>query len=102
MSGFCRTRISSPSSNRWTDGSEKVKDFVLEKRETGIFLRKYLDLLDYLIPFYEKEGKAYLDDSHGLHGGAPSFRRSGRIPFQPHQPIPERDVNLSHRDINQQ
>ena len=40
--------------------AEEVKNFVLNNKETPIFLEKYLDLLDYLIPLYEKEGKAYL------------------------------------------
>ena len=32
-------------------------------------LKKYLDLMDYLIPMYEREGKAYLTIAIGCTGG---------------------------------
>ena len=35
----------------------------------GYSSKKYLDLLDYLIPMYEKEGKAYLTVAVGCTGG---------------------------------
>lgn len=47
----------------------KVQDFVLNHPETGIFIRKYCDLLDYLLPLYKKEGKAYLTIGIGCTGG---------------------------------
>lgn len=49
--------------------SEKIKTFVLNNKETILFLQKYIDLLDYLIPLYEKEGKAYLTIGVGCTGG---------------------------------
>ena len=79
---------------------EKVKDFVLEKPETKTFLKKYLDLLDYLIPQYEKEGKAYLTIGVGCTGGRHRSVAVAESLFN-HISIPERDVNLSHRDIDQ-
>lgn len=48
---------------------EKIKSFVLNNNETILFLRKYLDLLDFLLPLYEKEGKAYLTIAVGCTGG---------------------------------
>ena len=52
------------------DGNHaKIKKFVLSHPETRAFLQKYLDLLDYLIPLYEKEGKAYLTIAVGCTGG---------------------------------
>ena len=52
------------------DGETKeIKAFVLEHPETRTFLEKYLEFLDYLIPLYEKEGKAYLTIALGCTGG---------------------------------
>jgi UPF0042 nucleotide-binding protein len=79
---------------------EKVKDFVLEKPETKTFFKKYLDLLDYLIPQYEKEGKAYLTIGVGCTGGRHRSVAVAESLFN-HICILERDVNLSHRDIDQ-
>ena len=79
---------------------EKVKDFVLDKPETRTFFEKYLDLLDYLIPQYEKEGKAYLTIGVGCTGGRHRSVAVAESLFN-HICTPERDVNLSHRDIDQ-
>lgn len=49
--------------------SKKIRSFVLHNDETNLFLQKYLDLLDYLVPLYEKEGKAYLTIAVGCTGG---------------------------------
>ena len=49
--------------------SQAVKEFILSNRETKIFLEKYLDLLDYLIPLYKRENKAYLTFAIGCTGG---------------------------------
>ncbi len=55
---------------RALDGeSDGVKQFVLENRETKRFLKKYNDLIDYLIPLYKKENKAYLTLAIGCTGG---------------------------------
>jgi UPF0042 nucleotide-binding protein len=78
----------------------KVKDFVLDKPETKTFLKKYLDLLDFLIPRYEKEGKAYLTLGVGCTGGRHRSVAVAESLFN-HISTPERDVNLSHRDIDQ-
>lgn len=50
-----------------TDG--RVKEYVLGREETGEFLRRFKDLLDYLIPLYRKEGKSYLTIAVGCTGG---------------------------------
>ena len=48
---------------------EKIRTFVLNDNETTLFLQKYFDLLDYLLPLYQKEGKAYLTIAVGCTGG---------------------------------
>ena len=40
--------------------TDKIRSFVLNNDQTGLFLKKYFDMLDILIPQYEKEGKSYL------------------------------------------
>jgi len=50
-----------------TDG--RVRDFVLGLPETGEFLEKTLNLLEYVIPKYEREGKSYLTIGIGCTGG---------------------------------
>lgn len=47
----------------------KVQDFVLEQPATKDFLEKTLSLLNFLIPRYMEEGKAYLTIGFGCTGG---------------------------------
>jgi UPF0042 nucleotide-binding protein len=84
------------------DGRDQaVRSFVLEKAETKVFIDKYLDLLDFLIPQYEKEGKAYLTIGIGCTGGRHRSVVVAASVFN-HLCTPPRDVNLSHRDIDQE
>lgn len=78
--------------------SAAVQEFVLSDPETGVFLQKYLDLLDYLVPRYEKEGKAYLTIAIGCTGG---MHRSVVIAQKVYEHILSRQqtVGLIHRDI---
>lgn len=48
---------------------EKVKDFVMSKADTKEYMKKLIDFLEFLIPRYEKEGKAYLTIALGCTGG---------------------------------
>lgn len=78
--------------------SAVIQDFVLKDPQTAKFLKKYLDLLDYLIPLYEKEGKAYLTITIGCTGGR---HRSVVIAQKVYDHIRHRlsTVRLIHRDI---
>lgn len=80
--------------------SQEIKNFILEKSETRKFLKKYFDLLDYLIPLYEKEGKSYLTIAVGCTGGR---HRSVTIARSIHSHINKNraHVQIFHRDINQ-
>ena len=49
--------------------SAAVRQFLLSNNETIVFLEKYLDLLDYLIPLYRRENKSYLTLAVGCTGG---------------------------------
>ena len=79
---------------------EAVRKYVLGNETARGFLEKYLDLLDYLVPLYEKEGKAYLTIAVGCTGGRHrSVAIADRI-FE-HLRKPGKQVGISHRDIRQ-
>lgn len=48
---------------------EPVRDFVLGQPETGGFLTLFRKIGDFLLPLYEREGKAYLTIAIGCTGG---------------------------------
>jgi len=79
--------------------TETVKDYVLGNDNARIFLKKYLDLLDYLIPLYEKEGKAYLTIAVGCTGGKHRSVAIAEAIFK-HIKKPERRILITHRDID--
>jgi UPF0042 nucleotide-binding protein len=78
----------------------KIMDFILNHVETRSFLKKYLDLLDYLIPLYEKEGKAYLTIAVGCTGGRHRSVTIARTIFN-HIQKTKKQVEIIHRDIDQ-
>ena len=47
----------------------RVRDFVLGLSDTSEFLKKVIDLLTYVLPKYEREGKSYLTVAIGCTGG---------------------------------
>ena len=52
------------------DGRQAVvKDYVSKGGEMQIFLEKTLDLLQFLLPLYKREGKNYLNIAIGCTGG---------------------------------
>ncbi|MGD9822976.1 RNase adapter RapZ [Desulfobacter sp.] len=79
--------------------SDAVKAFVLENPETKTFLEKYNDLIDYLIPLYKKENKAYLTLALGCTGGR---HRSVAIARAVFERLIKKGLNpsLRHRDID--
>ncbi len=51
-------------------GTEKrIHEYLMGFEETRIFLERFQNLLDYLLPLYEREGKAYLTIAVGCTGG---------------------------------
>lgn len=78
--------------------TREVRNYVLNRRETRVFLDKYLTLLDYLIPLYQKEGKAYLTIGIGCTGGCHRSVAIAHAVFT-HVSKPDRRVELIHRDI---
>ena len=79
--------------------SEKIKSFVLNNNQTCLFLERYFDLLDMLIPQYQTEGKSYLTLAIGCTGGR---HRSVVIAGEvcDHLLALGHNVELTHRDID--
>ncbi len=79
--------------------NENVKNYILNNDEARTFFKKYLDLLDYLIPMYEKEGKSYLTIAVGCTGGR---HRSVTITEAVFEQIkkPDMQIIITHRDID--
>ncbi len=82
------------------DGNHKaVQDYVLKNKDSKKFLDKTLDLMNLLIPLYEKEGKVRLNIAMGCTGGKHrSVVMANKISsfFSAMKYI----VNLNHRDIH--
>jgi len=82
------------------DGKDpKVEEFVIGWDESRTFLEKLTNLFEFLIPLYEKEGKAYLNIALGCTGGkhrsVVMINRFGEfLSGKSHI------VNLAHRDIH--
>lgn len=58
-----------PELKKFSGLDPKVRDFVLEKTDTKIFLEKFQDMMEFLLPGYRREGKSYLTVSIGCTGG---------------------------------
>ena len=83
------------------DGTHsKIKKFVLNHPDTQAFLDKYMDLLDYLIPMYEKEGKSYLTLGVGCTGGRHRSVTIAGALFD-HIRKTKDQIEIVHRDIHQ-
>lgn len=78
--------------------TEVVRRYVMNRKMTRVFMHKYLDLLDYLIPLYEKEGKAYLTIAVGCTGGRHRSVAIARSVFE-HISRSGKRADITHRDI---
>jgi UPF0042 nucleotide-binding protein len=82
---------------------ERVRKYVMKSEEMQIFLEKILDLLQFLLPFYKREGKNYLNIAIGCTGGK---HRSVVVAEALTKALKEKldnqheyVVSLTHRDI---
>lgn len=82
-----------------TGKDEKVANFVLEKPETVIFMEKTIEMLDYFIPYYVREGKSQLIVSIGCTGG---MHRSVSIAERIYEELNRKNarVTVEHRDLD--
>jgi RNase adapter protein RapZ len=58
-----------PELKRLPGSDPRVRDYVMALPETGELLGRTLDLLRYVVPKYEREGKSYLTIAIGCTGG---------------------------------
>jgi RNase adapter protein RapZ len=95
---FLRNPHFHPTLRPKTGLDPEVSAYALDEERGAGLLARLRDLLQFLLPLYESEGKAYLTVAVGCTGGrhrsvavvealAPDLRRGGR------------EVNVSHRDV---
>ena len=95
---FLRNPYFIPELKPFSGLDEGVKEYVLSHDTTQVFLKKYIDLLQFLIPHYQKEGKRYLTIAVGCTGGR---HRSVAVSSEIHKALLSRypETRLVHRDI---
>ncbi len=87
-----------PHLRPYTGMSQVVRDFITAHPDTGKFLDKLMDFIEFLLPRYRSEGKSYLTIGLGCTGGrhrsvAVSLLIADRLKKNGY------DVNIKHRDI---
>ena len=77
---------------------KRVGIMLMEREESKTFLRELFKIMEFLIPNYEKEGKAYLNIALGCTGGK---HRSVVMSNKLGEHLAGLDyiVNISHRDM---
>ncbi len=88
-----------PTLKHLTGTDQTVSHYVLKHRESKLFMLKIKDLLDFLLPQYVKEGRAYLSIAVGCTGGN---HRSPAIieAVAKHISKKNREIIIVHRDIS--
>ncbi len=82
------------------DGRDQdVYDYVLNAPETKGFLDKFLDLVIYLHPLYQKEGKSYLTIAVGCTGGQHRSVAVAVFLSQALKDVFKSTITLRHRDL---
>lgn len=88
-----------PELKKFSGNEDRIKHYVLSWEETGKFLEKINDLLEFLIPNYIKEGKSQLVIAIGCTGGR---HRSVVIANEVYENLHKKNQTaiIGHRDIN--
>ena len=82
------------------DGRDKpVIDYVMDAPETSGFLERFLGLLTYLVPLYQKEGKSYLTIAVGCTGGQHRSVAVAGFLWENLSKTFDGPVSLRHRDL---
>ncbi len=87
-----------PELKAFSGEDSSVREFIFKNAETTRFMDKYLNLLDYLVPLYEKEGKAYLTIAFGCTGGRHRSVAVARAVYD-HLERYGHPIGIKHRDI---
>lgn len=82
-----------------TGQKPEVRDYIFKFPETGEFMDKMTDMLEFLIPYYIREGKLQLVIGIGCTGG---MHRSVAIGDTLYDNLQEKGyrVTIEHRDIS--
>ncbi len=87
-----------PELKHKTGLNSEVSDYVLSFEESREILRKFCELIDYMIPLYEKEGKSQLVIAFGCTGGkhrSVTFAEA----LSAHLLLEGHRIRVTHRDI---
>lgn len=81
-----------------TGNNRKVKEYVMKWPESKAFVQKSYDLIQFLLPFYLREGKSQLVIAFGCTGGQ---HRSVTLANEFYQMLSDegKRVTVAHRDI---
>ncbi len=87
-----------PELRALTGENPVIRDYIMERPDSGEFLRRLVEFLEYLMPRYRSEGKSYLTIGFGCTGGR---HRSVALSLLVADRLRERGyvVNIKHRDI---
>jgi UPF0042 nucleotide-binding protein len=96
---FLRNPHFEPGLREKTGLEPDVSTYVLENTQTRSFMRRLLEFLDFLVPLYETEGKAYLTIAIGCTGGQ---HRSVAVVAALERHMKERNIEcrVTHRDVD--
>ena len=97
---FLKNPYFEPELKKLDGESPQVRQFIFETQTASVFLKKYINLLDFLIPLYEQEGKAYLTLAIGCTGGRHRSVAVARKLFEHLNHSDGATVSISHRDID--
>jgi UPF0042 nucleotide-binding protein len=78
---------------------QAVVDYILASQMTQDFLKRCFDFLQFLLPQYEREGKAYLTIALGCTGGRHRSVAIGNLLYQ-HLAAQGYHMTLTHRDLD--
>jgi len=87
-----------PKLRPFSGQAEEVKNFVLSKKEARDFIEYVKDLLDFLVPLYQEEGRNVLNIAIGCTGGR---HRAVVIADEIFSYLSQKyNTHLFHRDID--
>lgn len=78
---------------------EPVREYVMGFEESKEFLKKIIDMLNFLLPYYKREGKSQLVVGIGCSGGRHRSVSFAQLLFDNYK-TQEYEVSVENRDIN--